>query len=149
MGETNNENIEKKPDLWSNNPENKDNLKESFSKLKNELNKLKNQVREWQENKKEIQNIDKLDKEIQNIDKKIDTEKDIEKSTWWDGNISNIKELKIAKQINDWLKSNPWEANQWRADSALKLLEDIHGQLDKNRIARWAQWIMQKFTKDL
>lgn len=144
----NNENLEKKPDLWFwSNPENNDNLKESFSNLKNKLNKLKNQIKEWQEYENNKDELAAIDKKIEDIDKKIEDEKNIEKSTWWEGKISNINELKITKQINDRIAKNPWEANQWRAESALKLLKDIHWQLDTNRIARWAQWIVQKLTK--
>jgi hypothetical protein len=144
-----NKDLEKKPDLWSGPwPEKKEDLKESFSNLKNELNELKSNIKEWQEDKKDSQTLDKLDKEISNIDKTIEAEKTLEKKTWWEGKIATKKEYKIAKQINDWLLTNPWEANQIRAESALKLLEDIHWQLDTNRIAKGAQWIMQKLTKN-
>lgn len=150
-----NKDLEKKFDLWWDaSLGNKDNLKESFenlknelNKLKNELNKLKNNINEWQENKQDKQNLENLDKEISNIDKKLEEEKKIEKLTWWEWKIKTWRELKAAKQIDDWLANNPWDANQWRAESALKLLEDIHWQLDPNRIAKWAQWIIQKLTK--
>lgn len=152
--QNNNENIEKNSNLWSNNPENikdKDKLKESFSKLEKELrdqlNKLKAQIKEWHENQEDLLRIKDIEKQIHNINEKIDREKTIEQTTWWEWDISTIKELKIVKQIDARLAQNPWEANYWRAQSAFKLLNDIHWKLDPNLIARFSQWIIRQLTK--
>jgi len=140
-----NEDLDKKPDLWSSsNPEKKDDLKESFSDLKNELGKLKNQVKEWQEEKKDVNKLDKLDKEIQNIDTQIKIERELE-NTKKDWNISAKQEEYLAnhmQKITQWLKDNPWEANQWRAEAATSLLKDIYSS-DPNPIANSMQKIIR------
>lgn len=141
----NNKDIEKKSDLWPDSWfENKDNLKESFSNLKNELNKLQNQIKEWQEDKKDEQKLDNLDKEIKNIDSQIDTEREIEKNKkeW---NLSPKQEQFLAQhmqKITVWLKQNPWEANEWRSQSAISLLKDIYSS-DPNPIANSMQKIIR------
>ena len=154
MQNNNNENIEKNSDSWGDNLENidgQDNLKESFSKLEKELrdqlNKLKSQIKEWHENQEDLLRIKDIEKQIHNINEKIDREKTIEQTTWWEGNISDKKELKIVQQIDARLAQNPWEANYWRAQSAFKLLNDIHWKLDPNWIARFSQWIIRQLTK--
>ncbi len=141
----NNKDIEKKSELWSDSwLENKDNLKESFSDLKNELNKLQNQIKEWQEDNKDEQKLDNLDKEIKNIDSQIDTEREIENNNkeW---NLSPKQEQFLAQnmqKITLWLKQNPWEANEWRAQSATSLLKDIYSS-DPNPIANSMQKIIR------
>jgi len=140
----NNKDIEKNSDLWWDaSLENKDNLKQSFSDLKNELNKLQNQVKEWQEKKTDKQKIDSLDKEIQKIDSKIKLEIGIEKDKK-DWNITNRKDtyIKHMQKITQRLKDNPWEANQWRSDSAKLLLQDIYSS-ESNPIANSMQKIIR------
>lgn len=145
MWETNDEDLDKKSDLWSrSNPEEKDELKESFSNLKNELNKLKNQVKEWQENKVDEQKIDNLDKEIQNIDNQINLEREREKKIA-DWELSPKQEHSLAQhmqQITTWLKDHPWEANEWRSEAAKWLLKDIYSS-DPNPIANSMQKIIR------
>lgn len=141
----NNKDIEKNSDSWLGSwPEKKDNLKESFSNLKNELNKLQNEIKEWQEDSKDEKKLDDLDKEIKNIDTQIKLEREIEKKQK-DWNISSRQEQFLAQHMQKiaiWLQNNPWEANEWRAESATSLLKDIYSS-DPNPIANSMQKIIR------
>lgn len=138
--------IEKSDDSISGvSPEKKDNLADSFSGLKNSLDKLKNQIKEWKDNEKKVEDLNILDKEIGNIDKQISQERKLESKEKSEWEISMKQEVVLAKhmqKITKWLESHPWQANEWRAEAAKSLLDDLYSP-DPNPIANALQKIIR------
>lgn len=132
------ENIDKKnPESnLDNKLDNKENLENSFKDLKQSLNKLKNEIKELHETNQEKKDIKKLDQEIDNIDKQIKIEREVEKyrEEWKLNPKQEIALSKQMKNISQRLKNNPWDSNEWRADSAFTLLNEIYSS-DPNPIS--------------